>query len=64
MGEDLRQVLDRVAAEPEIPLSRLDEVLVAAEEERRAALAEELRRAHRESFGLRRRQSVTVLEGA
>jgi hypothetical protein len=64
MGEDLRQVLDQATAEPDVPLSRLEEILAAAEKERRAALAEEVRRAHRESFGLRRRQSVTVLEEA
>jgi amino acid adenylation domain-containing protein len=64
MGEDLRQVLDEVTAEPEIPLSRLATALATAETARRAALAEEVGRAQRESFGLRRRHAVTILEGA
>ncbi|HBL25588.1 MAG TPA: non-ribosomal peptide synthetase, partial [Acidobacteria bacterium] len=64
MGEDLRRVLDEVATEPDIPLRHLGEILAAADRERRAALAEELRRAHRESFGLRRRQVVALLENA
>jgi non-ribosomal peptide synthetase component F len=62
MGEDLRQVLEEVTAEPDTPVRHLLGALAAAETVRRAALAEELRRAHRQSFGQRRRQSVTLLE--
>ncbi len=60
MAEDLRRVLDAATAEPDAPLGRLEEALAAAEGERRAALTEDLRRAHRESFGQRRRQAVAL----
>ena len=64
MGEDLRQVLDQVTAAPETPLRHLGEILRAAETGRRAALAAAVKSAHRESFSLRRRQAVAVLEEA
>jgi amino acid adenylation domain-containing protein len=64
MGEDLRQVLDEVTAEPETPLRHLGEILRAAETKRRAALAAAVKSAQRESFSLRRRQAVAVLEEA
>ncbi|MBV8202701.1 MAG: non-ribosomal peptide synthetase, partial [Acidobacteria bacterium] len=62
MGEDLQSALALVTAEPETRLSRLRAVLDAAAEQRRAALAKQLQHADRESFGLRRRQAVSVLE--
>ena len=62
MGEDFRQVLEEVTAAPETPLRRLGQSLAAAAARRRSDLAGEVERAHRESFGLRRRQAVTVLE--
>jgi amino acid adenylation domain-containing protein len=64
MGENLRQVLDEVTAVPDTPLPRLREVLAAAGRRRRAALAEQLRGAQRQSFGRRRRLPAAVLEGA
>jgi amino acid adenylation domain-containing protein len=64
MGEDFRDALEAVTAEPDVRLSRLAAVLGAAAKQRRSALAAQLQRAHQESFGLRRRQPVTVPEEA
>jgi hypothetical protein len=63
MGEDLLQVLDKVTAEPEIPLSLLGTILRESDERRRTVLAEEVKRAKRESFNLRQRRAVTILGG-
>jgi amino acid adenylation domain-containing protein len=64
MGEDLRQVLEEVTAAPETPVSRLAQILAAAAQRRRIALAGEVERAQRASFSRRRRQAVTVPEEA